>query len=377
MPDELMADLQSPSGPIPYHVSVVALPDAVASTLFGIFDVMNAFPIAGLSPPEMGTCQPLHAEIVGLRTGSLTLASRVPIEVQRAVDSIDATDVVIVPSVLLGAEGWQKGRYPELVAWLLRMHEHGAILCSACSGIFLLAETGLFDGRHASVHYGYASAFAATFPSVQIHPERVLVVSGTRDELVSSGASTTWHDMALYLVARYAGATVALEVARMFALQWHQNDLTPYMSFQGKMDHNDGHIRSAQLWLSKHFSVSNAVEEMIKRSSLAERTFKRRFTSATGLAPIAYVQRLRIEDAKRRLERTDASVDEISWKVGYEDSAFFRRLFKRTTGLTPGAYRKRFRIPEFARPSDAPGDSGTNDIAYSEGLNGSAPKQNA
>jgi transcriptional regulator GlxA family with amidase domain len=87
---------------------------------------------------------------------------------------------------------------------------------------------------------------------------------------------------------------------------------------------------------------------MIKRSKLAERTFKRRFTEATGLSPIAYVQRLRIEDAKRRLERTDASVDEISWRVGYEDAAFFRRLFKRTTGLAPAAYRKRFRIPEFA-----------------------------
>jgi transcriptional regulator GlxA family with amidase domain len=89
---------------------------------------------------------------------------------------------------------------------------------------------------------------------------------------------------------------------------------------------------------------------VMRRSKLAERTFKRRFTQATGLAPIAYVQRLRIEDAKRRLERTDASVDDVSWRVGYEDAAFFRRLFKRTTGMTPGAYRKRFRIPDFARP---------------------------
>jgi len=96
--------------------------------------------------------------------------------------------------------------------------------------------------------------------------------------------------------------------------------------------------------------VAHPVEEMIRRSALAERTFKRRFTAATGLAPIAYVQRLRIEDAKRRLERTDAPVDEIGWRVGYEDAAFFRRLFKRITGLAPGAYRKRFRIPEYARP---------------------------
>jgi transcriptional regulator GlxA family with amidase domain len=230
------------------------------------------------------------------------------------------------------------------------MHERGAALCSACSGIFLLAETGLFDGKDATVHFGYARAFAAAYPAIRIHPERVLVISGRREDLVSSGASTTWHDLVLYLIARHAGATAAQEVARFFALQWHQDGLTPYIVFEGRTDHGDGEILSAQRWLSDHFSVGSPVEEMIRRSKLAARTFKRRFAKATGLAPIAYVQRLRIEDAKRRLERTDVSVDEISWRVGYEDAAFFRRLFRRTTGLSPGAYRKRFRIPEFARP---------------------------
>jgi transcriptional regulator GlxA family with amidase domain len=185
---------------------------------------------------------------------------------------------------------------------------------------------------------------------VTIHPERVLVISGLHEDLISSGASATWHDMVLYLIAHHAGATVAQEVARSFALQWHQDGLAPYIVFEGKSDHGDGEIQSAQSWLGSHFSVANPVEAMIKRSKLAERTFKRRFTAATGMTPIAYVQRLRVEDAKRRLERTDTSVDEISWRVGYEDAAFFRRLFRRTTGLAPGAYRKRFRIPEFARP---------------------------
>jgi transcriptional regulator GlxA family with amidase domain len=199
------------------------------------------------------------------------------------------------------------------------------------------------------VHFGYVGQFTTAYPAVAIHPERVLVISGAREELVSSGASTTWHDLVLYLIARYAGATTAQDVARMFALQWHQDGLAPYMTFQGRNDHGDAEIQGAQDWLGTHFSVAHPVEEMIKRSRLAERTFKRRFTSATGLTPVAYVQRLRIEDAKRRLERTGASVDEISFRVGYEDPAFFRRLFKRTTGLAPGAYRKRFRIPEFAR----------------------------
>ena len=192
--------------------------------------------------------------------------------------------------------------------------------------------------------------FSSLYPDVTIHPERVLVVSGRREELVCSGASTSWHDLALYLIARHAGATTAQEVARMFALQWHQDGLAPFIVFEGKSDHGDGEIASAQKWLAKNFSVASPLEEVLKRSKLAERTFKRRFTAATGVSPIVYVQRLRIEDAKRRLERTTTPVDDISWRVGYEDPAFFRRLFKRVTGMAPGAYRKRFRIPEFARP---------------------------
>jgi transcriptional regulator GlxA family with amidase domain len=334
----------------PCHVSLVALPDAVVSTLSGIFDVMNACARMGVTNTSTGARVPFHIEIVGEAVGPLDLASGVPLPVQRAIAEIETTDIVIVPSVLLRPDGWEKGRYPCLVDWLHTMHGRGAVLCSACSGIFLLAETGLFDGKDATVHFGYARAFGATYPAVPIHPERVLVISGVREELVSSGASMSWHDLVLYLIARYAGTTAAQEVARLFALQWHQDGLTPYIVFEGKRDHGDSDIHSAQQWLDNHFSVATPVEEMLKRSRLAGRTFKRRFTQATGLSPLAYVQRLRIEDAKRRLERTDAPIEEISWRVGYEDPAFFRRLFKRTTGLAPGAYRKRFRIPYFARP---------------------------
>ncbi len=340
----------SHEGPTSRHVSLVAIPDAVVSTLYGIYDVMNAFALSDMWNERRGGRAPFHADIVGETPGPLKVASGITIEVQRGVDAIDTSDIVIVPSITLRSKAWKTGRYPKLVDWLLRMHERGAVICSACSGIFLLAETGLFDGKDATVHFGYARAFSDTYPAIAIHPERVLVIAGRREELVSSGASTTWHDLVLYLIARYAGATTAQEVARLFALQWHQDGLAPYIIFEGKSDHGDAEIASAQQWVRDHFAVANPVEEMIKRSRLAERTFKRRFTNATGLTPIAYVQRLRIEDAKRRLERTDASVDEISWRVGYEDSAFFRRLFKRTTGLAPGAYRKRFRVPVFARP---------------------------
>jgi len=329
----------------PLHVSLVAIPEAVVSTLSGIFDVMNAFAMM----PMAETPPPFKVEIVGLRAGPLELASRVPVSVQSGIADVAGTDIVIVPSVLLGPEGWRKGAHPELVEWLARMHRRGALLCSACSGIFLLAETGLFDGMDATVHFGYARAFAAVHPQVRIHPERVLVVSGIREELICSGASMTWHDLVLYLIARHAGAAAAQSVARMFALQWHQDGLAPYIVFEGRKDHGDRAISVAQDWIAGHFQVASPLEEMIRRADLTARTFKRRFTNATGLSPIAYVQRVRIEEAKRRLERTEASVDEIGWQVGYEEPAFFRRLFKRLTGQSPGADRRHFRVPDFAR----------------------------
>lgn len=333
----------------PLRVSLVAIPDAVISTLSGIYDVLNSFRMLGRAEPTLPEEPPFTVEIVAAERGSVGLASGLPVEARRAVAEVAATDIVIVPSILLGPDGWRVGRYPGIVDWARRMHAQGALLCSACSGLFLLAETGRFDGQDATVHWAYADQFSRTFPRVPLRPDRVLVVSGAREDLVTSGASMTWHDLVLYLIARHVGATAAQTVARSFALQWHHDGLAPYIVFQGRTDHGDAAIAEAQSWLATHFSLAAPVEEMVRRSALAERTFKRRFTEATGFAPIDYVQRLRIEDAKRRLERTDAPADEISWTVGYEDAAFFRRLFKRLTGMTPGAYRRRFQVPAFAR----------------------------
>jgi len=141
---------------------------------------------------------------------------------------------------------------------------------------------------------------------------------------------------------------VALAIARFYALEWHRKGLAPYIVFVPQRGHGDATILEAQDWLATHHPVANPVDQIVGRAGLAARTFKRRFSKATGLSPIAYVQRLRVEDAKRRLERATAPIDDISWNVGYEDPAFFRRFFKRLTSLTPGAYRRKFKLPDFA-----------------------------
>jgi transcriptional regulator GlxA family with amidase domain len=327
------------------HVSLLAIPEAAASTLIGIYDVLISVPtIFGFSD-AVGEKPSFQVEIVGEKVAPLELASGLPLPVQRAVGELRRTDIVIVPSLLVPGGAWRRGRYDRLIDWLSDMHRQGAKLCSACSGIFLLAETGLFDGKDATIHWSYTNGFRRSFPKVRVHPEKVLVTAGARGELISCGASTSWHDLVLHLIAMHAGAAAAHAAIKFFALQSHQDTLAPYVVFDAPRDHGDAAVVDAQDWMQTHFSVANPVEEMVRRSGLPERSFKRRFTAATGHSPIAYVQRLRIEEAKRRLERTRTPVDEIGWQVGYEDPASFRRLFRRVTQVSPGAYRRRYSVP--------------------------------
>jgi transcriptional regulator GlxA family with amidase domain len=327
------------------HVSLVAIPEATLSTLTGIYDALGSVHLMAGFSDAVADKPAFRVEIVGEKIGPLQFASGLPLPVERAVSSIRQTDIVIVPSLLVNGSDWKTGRYDGLVEWLGKMHRTGATICSACSGIFLIAETGLFDGKDSTIHWSYARAFRRTFPAVRVHPEKVLIAAGAREELLTSGASASWHDLVLYLIARHAGAAAAQAVTKFMALQSHQDSLAPYVVFDAPRDHGDAVVANVQEWLQTHYSVATPIEEMVRRSGLPERSFKRRFAKATGLAPITYVQRLRVEEAKRRLERTRTPVDEISWQVGYEDPAFFRRLFRRTTHLSPAAYRKKFSVP--------------------------------
>jgi transcriptional regulator GlxA family with amidase domain len=328
------------------RVCLVAIPEVMASTLMGLYDVLNSFNLLSTYSDGLAGRAQFKAEIVSLKAGSLSSASGVPVEAQRSIKQIDAADVVIVPSILVERGEWQQGRYPTIVKWLAEMHARGAQLCSACSGVLLLAETGLLDGKDATVHWMYAQTFRRNFPNVRLRLDRALVAAGKHQEFLMSGTSTSWHDLILYLIAQHAGPTAAQAVAKYFAFQWHADGLSPYVIFEPVTGHGDAAIQKAQDWLARHFSVANPIEQAARISGIPERTFKRRFKSATGHAPIDYVQRLRVEEAKRRLERTQAPVDEIGWNVGYEDPAFFRRLFKRVTGVTAGVYRRKFHIPE-------------------------------
>ena len=332
----------------PTRVSIVAIPEAMVSPVSGLFEAFKAVG-AMTAPQDRDRAQgdPFDVEIVGERAGTIEGSSGLTINAHRSVGEIDQTDVVIVPSMALDEEvDWVPGRHPAMVAWLRAMYERGATVCSACTGGMLTAEAGLLDGHEATIHWVAEAYFREHHPEVVLRIDEALVVSGDGGRLVTSGAATAWHDLALYLVARHVGPATAQALARFNLLQWHRDGQAAYQVFDPGTDHGDAVVLAAQRWIAENYAVAAPVAEMVRRSGLSARTFKRRFTAATGETPISYVQQIRIERAKRALETTGVPIEEISWAIGYEDAASFRRLFKRLTGLTAGEYRRRFQLPD-------------------------------
>lgn len=328
----------------PLQVTIVATPDAQVSPLSGLYETFTAFELLAGFEPDLPP-RPFTVEIVAPDCDVDHGASGLPLGAHRTIDEISQTDIVIIPLMMVEGPHWVTGRYPELVEWLKMLHRNGAMLCSACTGVLLLAETGLLDGRQATIHWAFAPTFRRNFPSVTLRTEEVLITAGDHREFVMTGGVMSWHDLALHLIARHLGPTAAQAMARLLMLHWHGEGQAPYIEFTPSLHHGDSTVSELQKWLHKHYMVSNPVEEMAARSGLLKRSLERRFRKATGHSPITYVQNLRISEARRRLERTNKSVEKIGYDVGYENTAFFRRVFKRVTRLTPGAYRRRFQVP--------------------------------
>ena len=333
----------------PLRVSLLVLADAMVGSVTGMFDTLSCFRLLGTFDGSVPASSPFAVELVAASRDAVPTASGLSLPVHRSIADPGGTDIAILPSLLVAGGTWRTDRYPELVAWLQRLHGEGAMLCSACSGVLLIAETGLLSGREATIHPAYARTFRSNFPDVRLRLSETLVATGEREELVMAGASASWHDLVLYLVARHVGPTAAQALARFLLLQWHTDGQAPYVPFDAPRDPGDAIVVEAQEWLDTGYAVAAPVTELVERSGLPERTFKRRFARATGYSPIEYVQHVRVEEAKRRLERTSEPVDAISYAVGYEDPASFRRLFKRITGVTPGVYRRKLQLPAFAR----------------------------
>jgi transcriptional regulator GlxA family with amidase domain len=297
--------------------------------------------------------RPFRVRILSTTREPFVCGNGIPITPALSVEDDPAPRIVILPELWLGPDEPMKGRYPALMDWIRRQHAKGASIYSACSGAVMLAETGLLDECDATSHWGYQDLFRTHYPKVRFRPEPNLAFADPAGRIVTAGGTTSWHDLAIHIIARHCSPGEALRIAKVYLLKWHGEGQLPYETLIRNNPHADAVVRGCEEWLAEHFREHVVIQRAVASSGIAERTLKRRFKIATGSSLIDYVQNLRVEEAKRLLETGSMPVDEISVEAGYEDASFFRRLFKRRTGMTPSQYRRMFRPIVAAGPDEA------------------------
>jgi transcriptional regulator GlxA family with amidase domain len=246
-------------------------------------------------------------------------------------------ELVIVPAYQLGPP--EPNHSPIAAAWVARKHADGTAVASVCGGVFLLAESGLLDGRRVTTHWKFAAELRRRFPDLYIDADRLVI---DEHDIVTAGGVLAWIDLGLTLVERLLGRTVMVSTARFMLVDPPGREQRFYDEFAPPLQHGDKAVLAIQRWLQADTGTACSVDALAKRAGLGTRTFLRRFFKATGMTPGEYRQRLRIARSRELLEYTSDTVAQVALAVGYEDTRGFRRTFKRVIGLPPAEYRRRF-----------------------------------
>jgi transcriptional regulator GlxA family with amidase domain len=326
------------------QVQIVAVKETAGSALYGMKDVLMS---AGslwqelVRQPEGGSL--FNVSIVSLDKTPFLCGNQIPVNPDAVIGTTASPDLLILPELWLGPDEVIHQRYPELMDWIRQQHANNVAIYSACSGAIMLAESGLLNGCEATSHWGYQQLFEVQYPEVKFRPESNLVFADEAGRIVTAGGTTSWHDLALHIIARYGSPAEAMRIAKVYLLKWHGEGQLPYASLLKNLPHDDALVTSCEAKLKTIYREPDALTQILRFANIPERTIKRRFKAATGSAFIDYIQHLRIEEAKRLLETTRLPLEEVGFRVGYEDPSFFRRLFKRLTGLPANQYRRLFR----------------------------------
>ncbi|TDO22552.1 GlxA family transcriptional regulator [Pedobacter duraquae] len=248
-------------------------------------------------------------------------------------------DLIIVPAFNSGNVPIYIQENGHVLSWLRQQHKQGAELASVCSGAFLLAATGLLNGKCATTHMDAISDFSAAFPEVNVQAEAV--VTSDQGIYTSGGATSSFH-LLIQLIEKYTDRDMAIRIAKFFAIDLDRNHQTYFGSFQPTQTHHDELVKKVQQRIKNDFAAITTIEELLRDIPTSRRNFVRRFKLVTGNTPIEYLQKTRIEAAKRYLEKTSGGILESMIESGYNDQKAFRLLFKKTVGITPSAYRSKY-----------------------------------
>ncbi|MCB1023554.1 MAG: helix-turn-helix domain-containing protein [Acidobacteria bacterium] len=317
------------------HLSILVPESAVLAAVDDprhIFSAVNDFFIALGKPPLF------DIKFVGLSKEVKLHNSSFSVHTDALLGEVEKTDLIFIPAFYGETEDVLEAN-KAFIPWIEKQYRNGAEVVSLCVGAFLLAKTGLLNGRKCSTHWRAADEFREMFPEVDLVTDRIIT---EEDGIYTSGGATSYWNLLLYLVEKYTSREMAIMTAKVFAIDIERHSQSHFIMFKGQTKHGDSEVKEAQNFIECHFDKKFTVEQLSEKFAISRRSFERRFKKATNNTVAQYIQRVKIEAAKKSFETSRKNVTEVMFDVGYSDTKAFRGTFKKITGMTPFDYRSKY-----------------------------------
>lgn len=317
------------------HISILVPQGAVLGSVEGPRQVLTEVNklLRSMGKPAM-----FDVQLVGL-TETVSVAGGIyTVYTDVVLAEIPKTDLIIIPA-LDGDIVKSLEHNRDFIPWIRKQHGAGAEVASLCLGAFLLASTGLINGRQCATHWMAAHDFRRMFPDVQLVEDKIMT---DEQGIYSSGGAFSYLNLILYLIEKYVGRDIAVFMSKAFQIEIERRSQSPFIIFKGQKEHDDDLVKTAQEYIEQHYQEKISVDELAEMLALSRRNLERRFKKATANSIVEYMQRVKIEAAKNSLETSRENVNEVMYNVGYSDPKAFRTTFKRITGLSPLQYRSKY-----------------------------------
>jgi transcriptional regulator GlxA family with amidase domain len=296
------------------------------------FDAVNQFlAVSGQKPL-------FNVELVGLKKEIFINGGKFSVHTDALLKDVKKTDLVIIPALFGDMSDAIKSN-KKTISWIVDQYNNGAEVASLCVGAFLLASTGLLNGRKCSTHWGFQNEFREMFPEVEVQDGSIVTED---DGIYSSGGANSYWNLLLYLVEKYTDRETAILTSKYFAIDIDRESQSAFAMFQGQKGHTDEAVKNAQNYIEQNSSERITVEELATSIGLGKRSLERRFKLATNNTVLEYIHRVKIEFTKRSFENSRKNINEVMFDVGYTDTKAFRSTFKKITGLSPVEYRNKY-----------------------------------
>jgi transcriptional regulator GlxA family with amidase domain len=317
------------------HISILVPKGAILGSLEGsrqlLTQVNEFFKVRGEAPV-------FKVQLVGLTKETPLAGGLFTVNTDLVIEDVHKTDLIIIPALDGDIQQALENNH-DFIPWIINQYNDGAEVASLCLGAFLLASTGLLKGKRCATHWMAINNFKAMFPDVNLVTEKIIT---DEQRLYSSGGAFSYLNLILYLIEKYAGRDIAILSAKVFAIEIERENQLSFTIFQGQKGHDDEPIRKAQEFIEKNYQDKITVEQLTSMVALSRRNFERRFKKATSNTVTEYIQRVKMEAAKKDFETSRKNVNEVMYDVGYSDTKAFRTIFKKITGLPPIEYRNKY-----------------------------------